>query len=251
MATDWDAATYDRVADPQAEWGKEVLERLTLDGDETVLDAGCGTGRTTKLLLERLPRGRVIGVDASLSMIEMAREALDPERTELIVSDLLELDLPEQVDAIFSNATFHWISDHNRLFAKLFELLRPGGVVEAQCGGQGNVDELVNALMAMEGDERFSPYLRTMAQSWHFASLGDTRTHLERAGFEVKELSVDDRVVIPPDPGTYIAASGLNAQMERLPEHLRSEFMDALLGSMPRPITLHYVRLNISARRPT
>ena len=79
-ATDWDAATYDRVADPQEEWGSEVLERLTLDGDETVLDAGCGTGRMTKLLLERLPRGRVIGVDASPSMIEKAREALDPER---------------------------------------------------------------------------------------------------------------------------------------------------------------------------
>ena len=57
-AGDWNATKYDRVADPQTQWGAEVLERLPLKGDETVLDAGCGTGRVTELLLARLPRGR-------------------------------------------------------------------------------------------------------------------------------------------------------------------------------------------------
>ena len=73
---DWDAATYDRVADPQEEWGLEVLSRLDLEGDETALDAGCGSGRVTRHLLDRLPRGSVIGVDAAPSMIEVARGAL-------------------------------------------------------------------------------------------------------------------------------------------------------------------------------
>ncbi|MGH2954288.1 MAG: class I SAM-dependent methyltransferase [Solirubrobacterales bacterium] len=75
MSVDWDAKTYDRVADPQEEWGRQVLDRLSIRGDETVLDAGCGSGRVTRLLLERLPEGRVIGVDASPSMIEKARES--------------------------------------------------------------------------------------------------------------------------------------------------------------------------------
>ena len=59
MPRDWDARTYDRVADPMTRWGAAVLDRLALDGDERVLDAGCGTGRVTEALAERLPRGRV------------------------------------------------------------------------------------------------------------------------------------------------------------------------------------------------
>ena len=121
--------TYHRVADPQEEWGREVLARLELAGDETVLDAGCGSGRVTRQLLERLPDGRVIGVDA-LAVDDRARRArtlADDDRVELIVADLLELELDEPVDAIFSNATFHWILDHERLFERLFAALRPGG----------------------------------------------------------------------------------------------------------------------------
>ena len=73
---EWDAETYDAVSDPQFEWGMEVLERLELRGDETALDAGCGSGRVTAELLERLPEGRVIAVDGSEAMIEKARERL-------------------------------------------------------------------------------------------------------------------------------------------------------------------------------
>ena len=166
---EWDAAAYDRVSDVQEVWSRAVLDRLDLRGDETVLDAGCGSGRVTRLLLERLPEGRVIGVDASRSMIEKAQEAL-PDRTEFIVSDLLDLDLDEAVDAVFSNATFHWILDHRRLFARLYAALRPGGVLEAQCGGIGNLDEFLNSLENVDGDERFSPYVRGIASTWNFAS---------------------------------------------------------------------------------
>jgi trans-aconitate 2-methyltransferase len=126
---DWDAATYHRVADNQEEWGREVLDRLSLEGDETVLDAGCGSGRVTRLLLERLPQGRVIGVDAAPSMIAEARSNLAEfeDRVELRVGDLTALELDEPVDAIFSNATFHWVSDHELLFRRLAAALRPGG----------------------------------------------------------------------------------------------------------------------------
>ena len=71
---EWDAETYDAIADPQFEWGVEVLEGVVLAGDETVLDAGAGSGRVTERLLERLPQGRVIALDGSKDMIEKARE---------------------------------------------------------------------------------------------------------------------------------------------------------------------------------
>lgn len=247
--TDWDAATYDRVAEPQEEWGLRVLERLALRGDETVLDAGCGSGRMTRHLVERLPRGRVIGVDSSATMIEKARAQLG-DRVELRVDDLLELELDEPVDDVFSNASFHWISDHERLFERLYRTLRPGGRLEAQCGGRGNVAELEAALLSLAGDERFAPYLRAVRSPWNFAGVGDTETRLERAGFGQVRVWLEPVEVTPPDPRGYLRASALGAHLAHLPTELHDPFVDALMASMLRPLTLHYMRLNISARRP-
>ncbi|MQA73697.1 MAG: methyltransferase domain-containing protein [Solirubrobacterales bacterium] len=248
---DWDATAYDRVADPQEEWGREVLARLELAGDETVLDAGCGSGRVTRLLLERLPAGRVIGVDAAPSMIAVAREAFaGDDRVELRVANLLELGLAAAVDAVFSNATFHWILDHERLFGGLLAALRPGGALEAQCGGQDNIAEWTRAIEAAEGDERFSAYLRGMPATHNFASVDDTEYRLERAGFEVRRVWLERRTVVPPEPRAFVSTVVLSQHLHRLPPELQDSFVDAVLGSMARPLTLEYVRLNISARRP-
>src|SRR5918911_4656013 len=135
----WDGAEYDRLSTPMERLGREVLDRLELRGDEVILDAGCGSGRLTALLKERVPDGRVIGVDASASMIAAARERLGAG-ADLRVADLVGLDLGgERVDVVFSTATFHWIADHAGLFASLRAALRDGGRLVAQCGGAGNI----------------------------------------------------------------------------------------------------------------
>ena len=249
---DWDAESYDRLADPQEQWGREVLARLELAGDETVLDAGCGSGRLTRVLAERLPRGKVIGVDSSPAMIERARKNLADlgDRVELRVGDLTQLELERPVDAVFSNATFHWILNHHRLFERLFAALRPGGQLEAQCGGEGNVSEWKRAIEAAQGDGRFAPYLRGIPDTYNFASVEDTRVRLERTGFEVKRVWLEERDVTPPEPREFVRAVGLAKHLAALPSELHDEFIDTILDSMPRPLTLHYVRLNISARRP-
>jgi trans-aconitate 2-methyltransferase len=249
--TDWDAESYHRIAGMQERWGIDVLARLALEGDETVLDAGCGSGRMTRHVLARVPRGRVIGVDAAPSMIAHAREQLgSDERLELIVADLAELELAEPVDAIFSNATLHWVPDHGRLFRRLFAVLRPGGRMEVQFGGQGNVAEWESAVIALADDERFAPHLSGFELPWHFAGLDETERHLRDAGFEIGNLSLDRFDEQPPEPLECMRASGLNAHLERLPDELRDEFVSALADSMPKPMTLRYVRLNVSARRP-
>ncbi len=245
---DWDASTYDRVAHPQEEWGREVIDRLELTGTETVLDAGCGSGRVTKLLVERLPEGRVVGVDASPSMIARARESLG-DQFELIVSDLLDLELSEPVDVVFSNATFHWILDHRRLFERLYAALRTGGRMEAQCGGIGNTEEFLNSVESVNGDERFAPYLRGITSVWNFASPGDTEMRLRGAGFDAIRCWLEDRPVQPREPRGFLEAVCLGPHLDRLPEDLRAPYLDAALEVVPRPLTLDYVRLNISAHR--
>jgi trans-aconitate 2-methyltransferase len=230
------------------ELGRIVLERLPLAGDETVLDAGCGTGRVTRLLLERLPRGRVIAVDGAQSMVDIARSELG-ERAEVRQADLLELELETPVDAVLSTATFHWIPDHPRLFARLAAALHPGGRLVAQCGGEGNVAAIHAAASAAGSQEPFAPHLAGWRGPWNFSSPGRARRDLEGAGFDEIETWLEPVDVRPEDPHEYLATIVLGTHGERLPPELRGAFVDEVLERLPRPTTIDYVRLNLSARR--
>jgi trans-aconitate 2-methyltransferase len=245
MTRDWDAATYDRVSAPQVEWAQKVLERLPLSGDETVLDAGCGSGRVTQLLLERLPRGHVVAVDSAPSMVEHAREALDPQRTTVLQANLTELVLDEPVDAVFSNAVFHWIADHDALFARLHAALRPGGRLVAQCGGEGNVERFHQAARAVARDDPYAPYLAGWQGPWNFASAERTAARLERAGFTEVETWLEPAPVTPPDPITFVRTVCLGPHLRQLPAELRERYVGAVCERSGT--TLDYVRLNICA----
>ena len=245
---DWDAEVYDRVSGPQLEWGLDVLDRLALDGDERVLDAGCGSGRVTAELARRLPRGRVVAVDGSSSMVEKARAAV-PE-AEVLHADLAQLELAEPVDAIFSNAVFHWIPDHDELFARLLAALHEGGRLVAQCGGERNVHALGDAARAVAAEPPFAEHLAGWEGPWNFAGPTETAERLRRAGFVDVETWLEPRRVIPDDPRDYLETVTLGVHLSRLPEPLRDAFVDGVQERMPDPLTLDYVRLNIYARRP-
>jgi trans-aconitate 2-methyltransferase len=248
---DWDAQTYDRVSDPQFEWGLEVLERLALEGDEAVLDAGCGSGRLTAELIARLPRGRVVAVDASPSMVELTRQRLR-ETDRAVVADLAQLEIGEQVDAVFSTATFHWIPDHDALFRRLQAVLRPGGRLIAQCGGAGNLTGFHGeGLASVAQQERFAPYFADWAGPWNFATPQDTERRLAAAGFAEVVCSLQDRPVRPDEPLAFITTVCLGHHLERLPDGLRKPFAEAVLEAAGGDdLEVDYVRLNISARKP-
>jgi trans-aconitate 2-methyltransferase len=248
---DWDAQTYDRVSDPQFEWGLEVLDRLTLEGDETVLDAGCGSGRLTAELIARLPRGRVVAVDASPSMVELAAARLRAG-DRAVVADLAGLELDEEVDAVFSTATFHWIPDHDALFRHLHAVLRPGGRLIAQCGGAGNLTGFHGeGLASVAARESYAPYFADWAGPWNFATPQDTERRLMEAGFTSVACSLQDRPVRPEEPLAFISTVCLGHHLERLPEELRRPFAEAVLEAAGgEDLEVDYVRLNISAVRP-
>jgi len=247
---DWDASTYARVSDPQYEWALEVLDRLPLRGDETVLDAGCGAGRVTKELQSRLPDGHVYAVDGSPSMVEKAKEALDPERTTAWVSDLLELEVPEPVDAILSTATFHWIPDHETLFARLYDALKPGGRLVVQCGGAGNVDNFHGHLGGAADLPEYAPYFEGMREPWNFATPAQTAPRLGRAGFVAVDCWLQEKPVKPPEPREFVRVVCLGHHLERLPDELKAPFVDAVCERAGSPLVLDYVRLNMDARKP-
>jgi len=246
---DWDAATYDRVSDPQVEWARAVLARLKLEGDETVLDAGCGSGRVTRLLVERLPRGRVLAVDGAPSMVEQARGAL-AHQAEVSLADLTELQLGERVDAVFSNAVFHWIQDHDALFSRLHAALRPGGRLVAQCGGADNLERFHALTREVGLAEPFAPHLGRWEGPWNFATAQETHDRLARAGFVDVECCLTPWPVLSPDPLAYLRTVCLGHHLERLPRELRDRFVDRVAERQDQPLELDYVRLNMVARRP-
>lgn len=245
-AREWDAETYDAVSDPQFSWGMEVLERLELGGDEVALDAGCGSGRVAAELAKRLPRGRLIAVDGSEAMIAKARERLGDEVT-YIVTDLSELDLEEPVDLIFSTATFHWILDHERLFRRLRAVLRPGGRLIAQCGGEGNVAEHAAAIARVAVRPEFAAHLNQMTGMWNFAGPQETEERLRRAGFAEARCWLQRKPVQPERPLEFTSTVTLGPLLALLPEELRRPFAEAVLEESEQPLVLDYVRLNIEA----
>jgi trans-aconitate 2-methyltransferase len=244
---DWDAASYERLSAPMTAMGSEVLDRLVLRGDEAVLDAGCGTGNVTRVLHERLPRGRVIAVDAAPSMVEQARELL-PAEVEVRQADLLELELDEPVDAVLSTATFHWIGDHDRLFARLHAALRPGGRLVAQCGGHGNVAEIKQAGFDVAAGSRYAAHFDGWAPDWTFATPEETERRLLAAGFTDVWCWLTRVDVDPGDPAGYLGAICLGSFLARLPEDLHEPFVAEALELLPDPLAIHYVRLNMLAR---
>ena len=243
---EWDAQTYDRVSDPQYKWGLEVLGRLDLAGNEFVMDAGCGSGRVTAKLLERLPNGRVLCVDASEQMIEKAREALG-DRADYLVADLSELEVPERVDVIFSTATFHWVLDHDRLFSRLHAALKPGGRLVAQCGGEGNVAKHARAIVEVAARPEFIDHFQGLEMMWNFAPADATEERLREAGFADVRCWLEDKPVQPENPYDFTTTVTMGPHLSRLPEELRRQFAEAVLEVEDDPLVLNYVRLNMDA----
>jgi trans-aconitate 2-methyltransferase len=256
LAREWDATQYEELSAPQTRWGAAVLERLGARGDEAALDAGCGTGRVTELLLERLPGGSVLAVDASEAMVEAARRRFAGEpRVRVERQDLLMLEVSQPVDLIFSTATFHWIKDHERLFRRLARALEPGGRLVAQCGGAGNISRATRATEQVMARERFRRYFQGWQDDKNYADPQTTRARLEAAGFEEVETWLHDEAAAfgsVDELARFIATVVLGGHLEMLPGAERGPFAGAVaeeITSLDGSPLLDYVRLNIDARR--
>lgn len=244
---EWDGVVYDRISRPLERNGLTVLQRLHLRGDETVLDAGCGSGRVTQALIARLPHGHVIGLDGSAGMIAAARQRLG-DSAELIVADLTELDLAgRRMDAVFSTAVFHWIADHDALFARLHRVLRPGGQLVAQCGGEGNTPELLAATLAVGARSPFARYLDGWSP-WNFQGPEPSALRLRTAGFTEVHTGLVRSPVPYEDLREWLRTNALSAHLLRLPEDLRERYVREVYRAFGPEPSVTYIRLDIDAR---
>jgi trans-aconitate 2-methyltransferase len=220
--TNWDATTYEKVADPQAEWAREIVARSGIKHGDVVLDAGCGGGRVTQQLLELTPD--VIAVDADPAMVAKARATL-PDTVPVIQQSLLDLELDRRVDVVFSCAVFHWITDHERLFERLHHVLKPGGRLVAQCGGHGNIQNVLDIVGERPG-------------RWLYATPEDTEARLRAAGFAEARAWLQPKPTTVPDMTTFIATVILHEDPDA---RANAERVAAQIDH------IDYVRLNMEA----
>jgi len=258
--TEWNAAAYHKVSGPQTSWGQKVLNRLAVNGNERAIDAGCGSGRLTGELMERLPSGRLIAVDRSWNMLMTARANLRPvlgSRVAFAQVSLPDLPFAGWADLVFSTATFHWIKDHPALFAGIFGALCPGGRLHAQCGGGPNLRRAHQLAEQVMRADPFMPYFGDWPGPWEFANAEVTASRLRNAGF----IEIDTNLEAAPttlateaDYREFVTTVIYHPHLERLPEAwLKQAFIDCvteLAAKEPVPFTLDYWRLNMQARKP-
>lgn len=257
---EWDSSAYDRISAPQLSWGKKVMERLSIRGDESLLDAGCGTGKLTRELLELLSSGHVVALDVSQNMLRAARENLGKDfgdRLEFVVADLLGLPFHQRFEGIFSTAAFHWVPDHDRLFRELFLALKPGGWLLAQCGGAGNLDRLLARVGSLARSQPFSRDLNDFKNPWVFSDPETAKARLESVGFVGVDSSLESaptRFKTSDQYMEFVSKVILHRHLEQLPnEVLRRELLQALAEQAAKdspPYELDYWRLNLDARKP-
>lgn len=233
-ALNWNAQDYSRNASAQWGWALELIEKLRLRGDEHVLDIGSGDGRISAAIAERLPRGRVVGIDSSAGMVKLAQERFSGTgypNLSFMQMDAAALNLPERFDVAFSNATLHWVSDHPAVLRGLSRCLKPGGRILLQMGGQGNAVEIESAFRRRMAEPRYRDYFLDFQAPYRFYGPKTYRDWLPDAGFTARRIEL-----IPKDM-QHDGAEGLRGWLrttwfpftDRLPEELRAAFLEEVL----------------------
>jgi trans-aconitate methyltransferase len=188
MTLDFDGEKYRRASSQQKTWGRKLISELDLEGNEHILDIGCGDGTLTAELAELVPDGFVLGLDASMNMIETARKGCSAQNLRFDLQDIGKISVESEFDVVFSNATLHWVKNHNKLLANVYGSLIDGGTARFQFGGDGNCSNLIAVLRETISQKDYAGYFENFEWPWYMPTLTQYRELLDRTAFAVRQL---------------------------------------------------------------
>ncbi|HEX6281930.1 MAG TPA: methyltransferase domain-containing protein [Nitrososphaera sp.] len=255
----WDARTYDKVSsNMQLEWGQKLLEKRRWVGNEIVIDAGAGSGNLTKILADKVPTGQVFAVDADSNMVQQAKSNLSGYgNVQVIHSRMDKVNLPTEVDVIFSNSALHWILDQEALFSHFWQLLKPNGELLIECGGHGNVERMLSLIFKIMQSDEFKEHFVDWKQSWYFPKPDEIERLLKKARFRDIQVNLSNQTTTFSDResfANFVKTVVMKPFLGYIPDSKKKDqFLDAFLNeferSSGRAWSLNFMRLNISARK--
>ena len=257
---DWNANDYAEHSTAQQKWARELIAKLHLQGSESILDIGCGDGKVTAEIATAVPKGSVLGVDNSRSMVELAQKKYPADQFPNLnfqLADARCLQVKRQFEIVFSNATLHWVRNHAPVLDGIYRSLGPGGRILLQMGGRGNAAAMIAVLKDMINTTRWAPYFAGFEFPYGFHDAGDYETWLKQVGFHSVRAELIDKDMAHRGLSKLVGwiRTTCLPYTQRIPEIQRETFIQELAGNyvdIYRPdkegfIHVQMVRLEVEA----
>ncbi len=269
--TEWNAAEYARLSALQAAMAEEVLGLLRerLRGDERVLDVGCGNGKVTRKIAALVPRGGVVGVDASAKMIEFAKSSASggdaatsepvalPTNLSFAVMDARRLTFREEFDLVVSFNALHWVSEGEQPLALrgICAALKSNGTAQLRLVPRGARKSLEDVIEETAHTPRWEKYFVGVRDPYLHMNADEYAALAEQCGLHVDHVDTKDHAWDFGSTAAF-AAFGTVTFVEwsqHVPDSERSDFVaDALAHYAPISgdnHTFRFYQMDINARR--
>ncbi len=233
MSYKWNAEEYYKNSSEQYKWAKELISKLYLNGNEKILDIGCGDGKITAEFAKLLPHGFVIGIDNSMELLEFAIKNFPQDKypnLTFIYENAIDLDFENEFDIIFSNATLHWIKDHLRVLKGIKKSLKRDGKVLLQMGGKGNAEDLIKVLDNMIKSDEWKSYFYDFDFPYSFYDVDDYKIWLQQVNLREKKIELIQKDMIHQGEEKFKnwIKTTWHPYTHRIPDELREKFIDEL-----------------------
>ena len=231
---EFDGEKYKIASTPQKEWGQSLISKISLQGNERILDLGCGDGYLTEQLALLAPNGKVLGIDASVGMIQTAKK-ICRDNLDFLHMDINELCFSNEFDIIFSNAALHWVKDHKRLLQNSHAALKPGGILLWDFGSDGNCSNFLAVIQKKIGEKKYIEFFKDFEMPWFMPSKSHYTELIADIGFShftITEVNRDRYFSTSDDMIKWIDQPAIVPFIERIPDTLKNSFREEVIEEM-------------------
>jgi len=231
---EFDGEKYKKASKHQKEWGNRLISELELNGTEQILDLGCGDGVLTEQLSALVPNGRVIGIDASIGMIKTAKNC-EKDNLVFICMDINDMAFTDEFDVIFSNATLHWVKNHEKLLKNSLAALKSNGIIRWNFAGDGNCANFFETVKSVMNEDEYKEYFLDFEWPWYMPAKEEYEKLFSNTGFSSVSIQYEnaDRYFSDCDEMTkWIDQPSIVPFLKYIPAGLKENFRNAVVDRM-------------------